>query len=113
MLLQRIIEAVLQYAPWFLVIAVITWLLYNKYGYRINRYPGPTIAPFTDWYKLYWGFQRTVEKEHQRLHRVYGDVVRLGPRTLSFANPQAIRDIYGLGKGFFKVHDYLFDHGRS
>ncbi len=29
------------------------------------------------------------------VHEKYGDVVRLGPNTLSFADPRAILDIYG------------------
>lgn len=29
------------------------------------------------------------------LHEKYGNVVRLGPSKLSFAKPDAIRDIYG------------------
>jgi cytochrome P450 len=32
-----------------------------------------------------------------RLHEQYGDVVRIAPDELSFANPQAWRDIYGRG----------------
>jgi cytochrome P450 len=32
-----------------------------------------------------------------RLHKQYGDVVRISPDELSFANPQAWRDIYGRG----------------
>ncbi|KAI9710774.1 MAG: hypothetical protein M1828_002116 [Chrysothrix sp. TS-e1954] len=106
MLLQNILDALIAYAHWLVPFAVLAWFLRNKYGYGIKKYPGPVVAAWTDWYKLYWGFQRTVEKEHQRLHKVHGDVVRIGPRTLSFADPQAIKDIYGLGKGFYKSDYY-------
>jgi len=37
------------------------------------------------------------------LHRKHGDVVRLGPNVLSFADPRAIKAIYGLNKGVYKV----------
>ena len=37
------------------------------------------------------------------VHARYGSVVRTGPRTLSFAQPQAIRDIHGPGERFLKV----------
>lgn len=37
------------------------------------------------------------------LHNKYGDVVRVGPNVLSFAQPKAIKDIYGPGKVWEKV----------
>ncbi|RYO73661.1 hypothetical protein DL764_010439 [Monosporascus ibericus] len=43
-----------------------------------------------------------------RLHAKYGDVVRLGPNTLSFADPKALKSIYGLNKGFVKVRFFYF-----
>ncbi|KAK7750744.1 hypothetical protein SLS62_007295 [Diatrype stigma] len=47
------------------------------------------------------------ELTHQRLHAKYGDVVRLGPNTLSFADPKALKTIYGLNKGFLKSDFYV------
>jgi hypothetical protein len=29
------------------------------------------------------------------VHRKYGDIVRIGPNALSYADPQAVHDIYG------------------
>ena len=40
-----------------------------------------------------------------QLHAKYGDVVRLGPRVLSFGQPQAMKDIYSPGQGFKKVSE--------
>lgn len=31
------------------------------------------------------------------IHEKYGDIVRVGPNELSFADPKAIREIYGPG----------------
>jgi len=44
---------------------------------------------------------------HIALHRKHGDVVRLGPNVLSFADPQAIKIIYGLNKGLVKSDFYI------
>jgi hypothetical protein len=37
------------------------------------------------------------------IHEKYGDIVRVGPNELSFADPKAIREIYGPGGSSQKV----------
>jgi hypothetical protein len=39
----------------------------------------------------------------RKLHRKYGKIVRVAPNVLSFGDPAAIQDIYGLNKGYTKV----------
>ncbi|KXJ84892.1 cytochrome P450 [Microdochium bolleyi] len=41
------------------------------------------------------------------LHAKYGDVARLGPNSLSLANPEALKTIYGLNKGMIKSDFYV------
>jgi hypothetical protein len=48
-------------------------------------------------------YGRMSELTHIALHRKHGDIVRPGPNTLSFSNPNAMKSIYGLNKGFVKV----------
>lgn len=79
------------------------WLLYNRYHKGLSKYPGPFLASLTDWWRFVDVWNRRPEVTHIRLHEKYGDVVRLGPNTLSFANPAALKAIYGLNKGFIKV----------
>lgn len=83
--------------------AVVGWLLKNKYQKGLNRYPGPFLASLTDWWRFWDVYKQRPEITHQELHKKYGDVVRLGPNTLSFADPKALKSIYGLNKGFVKV----------
>lgn len=47
--------------------------------------------------------RKKAHAEYLKLHQDLGDVVRLGPNALSFADPQAIKDIYGLSKRLPKV----------
>jgi hypothetical protein len=90
---------------WLSVIAVafISYLLSNRFNRGLNKYPGPLLASFTDWWRFYDVYKRRPELTHISLHRKHGDVVRLGPNTLSFADPRALKTIYGLNKGFTKV----------
>lgn len=64
-----------------------------------NVDPGPKLAAATGLvycYNVYKGRECAWPTE---LHKVYGDVVRLGPDRLSYVSPQAWKDIYGPATG--------------
>jgi hypothetical protein len=90
---------------WFLVIPIVlvAYLTFNYFNHGLNKYPGPLLAGLTDWWRFLDVYGRRPEITHIKLHREHGDVVRLGPNSLSFADPKAIKQIYGLNKGFVKV----------
>ena len=103
MVFESIVPVLLK--NWFLVIPVVlvAYLAGNYLNHGLNKYPGPLLAGLTDWWRFLDVYGRRPEATHIKLHRQYGDVVRLGPNTLSFADPKAIKQIYGLNKGFVKV----------
>lgn len=84
-------------------VLVASWLIRNRYRQGLHKYPGPVLASLTDWWRFVDVWNRRPELTHIKLHEKYGDVVRLGPNTLSFSNPAALKAIYGLNKGFVKV----------
>ncbi len=77
--------------------------LKNKFNNGLNKYPGPFLAAYTDWWRFFDVLGRDAQHTQIQLHKKYGDFVRLGPNCLSVANPKALKDIYGLNKGFEKV----------
>ena len=91
-----------------LVVAAILvgHLLHNKYQKGLDRYPGPTLASFTNIWRFFLVWNGKPEQTHIALHRELGDVVRLGPNVLSFGTAAALKDIYGLNKGFVKVQQH-------
>lgn len=91
------------YWPFLLAGATLVWLLKNKYGNGLNKYPGPSLAGYTNYWRFLDALGRSPERTHIHLHRKHGDIVRLGPKVLSFADPKAVKTIYGLNKGFVKV----------
>lgn len=110
MLLNTILSFVQDYWPLIVPSVVVAYLLRNKYGYGIHKYPGPFLAGFTDLWRFYDAYGRRSEKTFIALHEKYGDVVRIGPNVLSFADPKSLKTIYGLNKGFTKVyHSILRD----
>ena len=92
---------------WFiaLLIVFVSYLLKNRFNRGLNKYPGPLLASLTDWWRFWNVYRRRPEATHIKLHAQHGDVVRLGPNALSFADPKALKVIYGLNKGFTKVRD--------
>lgn len=103
MLLQEILSLIFRYWPLILTLSVLSYLLNNKYGHGINQYPGPSLAGYSNWWRFFDVLGRHAQHTQILLHRDLGDIVRLGPNALSFANPKAIKEIYGLNKGYTKV----------
>ncbi|GAB1315434.1 hypothetical protein MFIFM68171_05644 [Madurella fahalii] len=70
-------------------------LLYRAFFHRLSKYPGPFLARLSNFYIT----ARSMKKLHlfeevQKLHAQYGDYVRLGPRELSIADPEAVKALY-------------------
>lgn len=106
MLATEILSFVFTYWPIVLLASSAYYLLSNKFYNGLQRYPGPPLAAYTNWWRFFENLQRRTEKTHVKLHRRYGDVVRLGPNVLSFADPKAIKIIYGLKKDMTKSDFY-------
>ena len=82
--------------------AFIAYLASNHFNRGLQKYPGPFAASLTNWWRFFDVLSRRPDITQIRLHREHGDIVRLGPNVLSFADPRALKDIY-LSKGFVKV----------
>ena len=79
------------------------WLLHYGVDKELNRYPGPFLAKYTKlWHRL-----SVKSNKHQHhlldLHRRHGSIVRIGPKTLSLAEPDLIPFIYGFKRELPKV----------
>jgi cytochrome P450 len=108
-----VVGLLLQNWPIAVGFTVVAYLLHNYFHNGLNKYPGPTLAAITDWWRFIDVYKRRPEVTHQALHAKYGDVVRLGPNSLSFADPKAIKAIYGLNKGYIKSDFYIVQQAIS
>ncbi|SPQ23280.1 5856bdeb-a5c9-4d37-ae5b-558ab71ed232 [Thermothielavioides terrestris] len=117
MITDQIVQVVSQHWLAIGLAVVLAWLLRNRYYNGLNKYPGPFLASLTDWWRFFDVYGRRPERSHIALHKKYGPVVRLGPNTLSFSDPEALKTIYGLNKGFIKSDFYVVQQsvvkGRS
>jgi hypothetical protein len=100
---KTIRELIWHNRPAVLAIALIAYLVRNRFNRGLNKYPGPFLASLTNWWRFWDVYKRRAEITQMKLHAQCGDVVRLGPNALSFSNPKALKTIYGLNKGFTKV----------
>ncbi|KAL2129346.1 hypothetical protein VTI74DRAFT_7920 [Chaetomium olivicolor] len=107
MITDQIIQILGEHWLPILLIAIVAWLARNRYHNGLSKYPGPFLASLTDWWRFFDVYGRRPERTHIALHKKYGPVVRLGPNTLSFADPEALKTIYGLNKGFIKSDFYV------
>lgn len=88
------------------ILAVALFIIYwiaQRPDRSLNKYPGPFLASITNVWRAVDMYGRDTHTTYRNLHARYGDVVRVAPNVLSFGNPSAIQDIYGLNKGFIKV----------
>jgi len=103
MLATELVDILWRYWPLVLVSTLIVHLVFNKFNRGLNKYPGPVLASYTNWWRYFENLGRNTQHTHIDLHRKHGDIVRLGPNVLSFADPKAVKIIYGLNKGMVKV----------
>ncbi|ETI26004.1 hypothetical protein G647_02781 [Cladophialophora carrionii CBS 160.54] len=83
--------------PWAyfaLATALVTaWILSFRYQKGLNKYPGPFVASVTNFWRL-WQWLRHTDMCYFPKVAQYGRIIRIGPNTLLFNDPEAIKDIY-------------------
>ena len=87
----------------FVALTVVYYLVSTYKWNGLDRYPGPLLAKFTKlWHRLSVQSNR---HQHQllSLHRRCGNVIRIGPQTLSISHPDYIARVYGVSVTFLKV----------
>ncbi|EOD45621.1 putative cytochrome p450 protein [Neofusicoccum parvum UCRNP2] len=94
----------------FFLTHIVATAIYNLFFHPLRKYPGPKYAAING--LVYWivAAQGDIVTWVQKIHREYGDVVRIGPNRLSYTNPQAWKDIYGPRVGHRKANskDVMF-----
>ncbi|RYP59321.1 hypothetical protein DL769_008585 [Monosporascus sp. CRB-8-3] len=88
-------------------VAVSLLLVYFwRVWWRLRHIPGPFPGYLTNFLRVKWVTTKRAHLILQEMHEKYGEVVRIGPNTVSFSNPQAIPTIYTARTGFVKASFY-------
>ena len=110
-MLEAIVRSLGQLWLLFAILLLGLYCARNYFNRGLHRYPGPLLASLTDCWRFWDVWGRRPDITQVSLHKKNGDIVRLGPNMLSFASPKALKDIYGLNKGFTKVYSNTVKYG--
>lgn len=73
--------------------ALCSWAASRRYYKGLNKYNGPFLASLTNFWRLWQWLWYTDMCYFPRVVK-YGKIIRVGPDTLLFNDPEAIKDIY-------------------
>jgi cytochrome P450 family 628 len=103
-------EAILAVAAWFFsyVGAVfVSMIVYRTCFHPLRRYPGTFWDQVTQFHLVFKIWKRVDHfRQIDKLHRQYGDYVRIGPNLLSIADPNIVQAVHASGAKFNKGEWY-------
>lgn len=97
---QRVLELV--------AVSFLVLLTRNYFTPGTSSVPGPFLAKLSNIWRFVDVARGRPDITLYRLHRKYGDYVRIGPNVVSVRNPDALKMIYGINKGFRKVSSWVY-----
>ncbi|KAI9036273.1 cytochrome P450 [Aspergillus affinis] len=87
---------------WHIAGIYISMLIYRGFFHRLSEFPGPFFARLSNFYVTALSAKKLqLYNEVQKLHRQYGDYIRIGPTEISIVDPMAVTVLHGVGT---KVH---------
>lgn len=90
-----------------IIIALIAFsLLWNKFQAGLVNIPGPTAAAYTRLWRVYNVLKGRAHLDAISLHKKYGNLVRIGPKHVSIAEPKWIPIIYDAKQEYLKASIY-------
>lgn len=87
-------------------VALISFILYRIFYHPLSHIPGPLIAKTTSLWLYRITYQGIESSVIDRLHKRYGQVVRVAPNEVSIADGAAISHIYVKNGGLLKSTCY-------
>ena len=104
----------LSYLLYSCITVLLTFGVLVRRKLRLRSIPGPFLASFTDLWRWYHQNFDNFTLVLTNLHKKYGNIVRLGPDTVSFSDATVVSSIYTMHGEFKKVQSpsrimsYLF-----
>ncbi|OJJ63817.1 hypothetical protein ASPSYDRAFT_38478 [Aspergillus sydowii CBS 593.65] len=74
----------------------IVLIIYRLYFSPLSKFPGSKFAAATGWYEFYFDYWKSGKYifEIERMHQVYGPIIRVNPDELSIHDPDFYNEIY-------------------
>ncbi|KAH8894326.1 cytochrome P450 [Thozetella sp. PMI_491] len=98
-ILQLIIYSFLGLFTWIVSVAV-----YRRWFHPLATVPGPFLPAVTRLYLWYFTIVEEGQfyREIERLHRIYGPIIRIAPNEIHLSDPDDYDIVYSVGSRFFK-----------
>ncbi|KAI8661121.1 hypothetical protein NCS55_00981300 [Fusarium keratoplasticum] len=88
------------------ILSITAWWIVSYFTSPLRKYPGPTLAGWTNLWRLSVVRKGNYHIKIKELHDKYGPVVRIGPNTLDFDFPELIKTLYGTDGKWKKTEFY-------
>lgn len=79
-------------------------ILWSYHTSPLKKIPGPFLAKFTNFWRLFDSWTGRSELTQRYLHEKYGSAVRVGPDLVSLAHPELVQKIFDSRGVFVKVN---------
>lgn len=89
-------------AAFTLALALVS-CLWTRYKPHLRKIPGPTLASFSNLWKIAGVLKQDMPWRNIAAHEKHGPLVRIGPNHVSTSDPEALKVIYGFVNVFRKV----------
>ncbi|ODM20225.1 hypothetical protein SI65_03278 [Aspergillus cristatus] len=105
-LLSSIVTFASEHILGLIIVGILIHLTRNYFTPGAVAVPGPFAAKLSNIWRFVDVARGRPDITLYKLHKKYGDYVRLGPNVVSVQNPDVLRTIYGINKGFRKTNFY-------
>ncbi len=114
MTLSTLLSSLLSLSPHYILpILLLTPLLYlalRAHAAHLSHIPGPFISKYSDAYRAFlgWRWSGSNRNYQRQWTKQYGDVVRIGPKTVLVNDPDSVPVVLGLKGRLDKVGNLVF-----
>lgn len=84
-------------------LALIFRAIYTAFKPGVRDIPGPWLAKYTDFLRVYWAWKGDPWITYRKLKKQYGNAVRIGPNTILLSEQGQFDKILGFKEDFIKV----------
>lgn len=110
--LSSAIDELLQATKGYLLLVPFTVVVLiavrNKFQSGLTSIPGPPVAGYTKLWRLYNVWKGSAHLDAIKLHKKYGNLVRIAPNVVSVADPKWISVFYGAKEDYIKVRAHSY-----